>query len=713
MNDELRDARHTVFEQLRDTEYSPWLFEYTPAGEEDAKDAYLRKVAECDVFVWITKGETTTPVAAEVREALRAGKDVLAFRLPHPAPDSLTSELVSAVRKRHKTQDVADASELIRALEAALRDLASRKIRAAPPMGLTQTLDLLYRRSVARCYVRFMAAGLDEAKARELAEDPGIGAQPEVLAKISGVLIVCDQVGAGKSIAADRAHQAAINSAHGGGPVPVWIPARNVACGLESAVHAAGKHVGDPARLGAHIVVDGVDESEIDPWGLLDESRELATAWPKTTVIITSRPVAGLQGAPERVQLPPLADGEVLALAAMAGEAPFSVFGLAPALRDAVRRPLFALLLGGAGPGAGIAAPHELVALLVDRALARKPSEARTEQALIHLAVLSTERNGPVPIAEVPDAVIVVRTGLVQSDGQALTFGLAVVEHWFAARSLGTDVAIDDIAGDFPRLARWRYPLAVAVAVGSYDRITELLIPVAELAPATLAWLIDEAIASGLSDTVAPLPPTSKAGGQLRSAMSAFAKALGPLAPSATPADARCVLPPLGIVALGNELTTSWWEGQEAPASPVVDLSAAPDLPGWRHVRSGWNAGRPGWAWRYGLDCIRDLLAASLEQRALTTPPVLQKERDWALANALLERGIHGNEAIDAREVSAAVSRVCAAVPGEALIKVGPVGPTVWLSDLVALVQRTLALDATGVIVPPWPGPDGPRSGWI
>jgi hypothetical protein len=429
MSAELRDTRKAVFDRLTKSGFVPWLFEFTPASEESAEDAYLQKVNQCDVFVWITNGVTTEPVAAEVREALRARKDVLAFRLAQSSPDILTQELFKGVQKRHKTMDVHDERDLEEALEAALRDLSIRKLRAAPEATVGEALSALHWRSIARCYARFMAVGLDEATAKKLANDEEIGLQGALIAKTNGVLVVCDQLGAGKSLAADRAHQRAIGAARTGGPIPVWLAARDVRQSLEATIRLATKAIDDPRRRGAHVVVDGVDESDIDPWRLLDEARELVIAWPDTTVLITSRPVAGLQSPAELVRWAPLEDQEVLTLAALAGEAPSSLYLLAPALRDAVRRPLFALLLGGARRGQTAVAPHELVALLVDRALSRNANAVQSRSALTKLATLTTDRNGPVPIAEISEAEALAGTGLVQDDGRALSFGLAVVEQ--------------------------------------------------------------------------------------------------------------------------------------------------------------------------------------------------------------------------------------------------------------------------------------------
>lgn len=293
-----------------------------------------------------------------------------------------------------------------------LSDEIIRALRGIPDMGRLTLIQQLGQASRGRCVARWQAPGLPRGEAVALGDEPAIGALQGdcVPNEQTPVVVLSSQMGAGKSLGADRHLQDAIDRmlTDGGAPVPVWLTATQARGGLLAQVTAACRGIGDPRMQGAAIVVDGLDEAGVEVAGqLLQEARELTLSWLQTTVLLTSRPVPSLDRAEERHDVPELDDkssksiidigaGETVPLAA--------VLGLPDGARRSLCRPLFALLYGlrrRENPsGTAPRSRGDLLAFLGGRVAERVGG--MVQEVLRVLAVKSIERElGPVPAQEI------------------------------------------------------------------------------------------------------------------------------------------------------------------------------------------------------------------------------------------------------------------------------------------------------------------------
>jgi hypothetical protein len=184
---------------------------------------------------------------------------------------------------------------------------------AAPDGGLDRDarLEEMWRASLARSEARWQGVRLPAREAHELATDLSLGAaEPSLLPEAENQLVVWTApMGSGKSIAAERHHQHALESAIAdeGAAVPVFLRAADCVPALQAAVEDSAAEVGEVRQLGASIVVDGVDEVGYQTAGeLLDQARVLVGTWPKTTLLLTSRAVPVLTEAEEHKEFPAL-----------------------------------------------------------------------------------------------------------------------------------------------------------------------------------------------------------------------------------------------------------------------------------------------------------------------------------------------------------------------------------------------------------------------
>jgi len=571
---------------------------------------------------------------------------------------------------------------------------------------------------------------VSRTEAAELADDPSIGAtRPELQPNAEKpVLLLVGDIGAGKSLIAERLLQGMIIQARENTdvPVPVYLEARSIAGRLQEAVEEAARGLGNPRIQGTAVIIDGADESGIGPAvELLNEARVLADTWPKTTAVITSRPIPTLAEAEEAVQVPQLSETEADALIGRFARWPITAgitWGWPESIQDAVRRPLFAVLLGIHLREQGTRAPRskgELLSSLVERAIGRmKADYISTNQLLQRLAILSTDRGGGlVPHAEVASKVElqpILDSGLVVERSGALYFPLPILTQWFAAQGLTAGVpAPEDLTNDSQRLEYWRYPLIIFAGTFSHDQVSKLLTPLAERHPAFAADIVNEGLARwGFAEGVLP-PPTLECGKRVRAAMQAWTKGIGPLAQLIAPVRKDGVLLPVGVRTKETWLTTAWYHGDDDLAEVVTlpfDVDFSDHLPhGWGKLRGAHPGHQSAWAWRWTLKELVDGLSKLLQQRAL---PVyggpLAREAAWQAALAFTGRGSLHPGPIPLAEIEELLLRL----PEDADL-VG-IGRRWYNTNYLRVEMRRLREASQTELHSPWPGPDRDfGKGWI
>jgi hypothetical protein len=540
-------------------------------------------------------------------------------------------------------------------------------------------LEELWRASLARSEARWRSVGLPIREAADLANDLALGsADSSLLPALSNPLVVWTAaMGSGKSIAAERHHQTALETvaADKEAPLPVFLRAADCVPSLQAAVQAAAAEVGEVRQLGASVVVDGVDEVGYQAAGeLLTQARVLAGTWPNTTVLLTSRGVPVLTEAVEHKRFPPLDEDAqedcVRIGAGVRGVTTGGLYSLPQPVRAVIAQPFFALLVGlwmrerGTVPRAQI----DLMAMLGERAtrdLSIDESHLRT------LAVKSVACGlGPVPSGDVLDGMRadeLLSTGLVERRGAGLAFVLPAVAQWFAAQALLLDELDGERLLDAPEdLELWLYPLALAISLGSADRAGRLLAPFlhgeAGFAMRILDTIFGQAVLGGAK------PPLWREGGvQARECVQALADALGPLAGLVAEVDHAGRVLPMAVASNDVHLTVSFWRGEESRPD-VFQLSSDVHFfqarPGWGMTRSSQVGPGAAWAWHWAHSDVNHQLDQVLKNAALPVDPSgpLGYEAAWAAACDLTEASPLTTDRIAITAIEALLEHVSAEV---------------------------------------------------
>ncbi|HSH77107.1 MAG TPA: hypothetical protein VLA19_01090 [Herpetosiphonaceae bacterium] len=521
-------------------------------------------------------------------------------------------------------------------------------------------LEELDRRSKARCEALWLGAGVPPHLASSLATSTiGVPA-PNLQATIQQPLrLLIGDVGAGKSLIAERLFQTALARAHEkiSAPVPIIFDAQQVQASLEEVVHQAAVELGDPRNQGATIVIDGLDKLGVGPAErLLREAHVLVRTWSSTTVVITSRPSTNLVADELAAKIPLLSETEAFQLISMFARRIVRQVGEGESwprsIQDAVRRPLFAVLMGMyLRHEDSIRSPRstgELLDSLIERSLGQSEADRiSTDQLLLRLAVHCIDCGGSIRTADVASRTerqILLASRLVIEERKVLRFALPILAEWFAAQSLAMGRPTPaQLISDSNRLERWRSPLAVFIGTASHDQVSQFLTPIAEYNPGFAAGLVNENLAPWGFDTVSS-PPLFESGQQLRTAMQAWVNGLGPLAELIAPVRQDGTLQSLGVRVSERSLVTGWHFGEE-DAPNVVELLPGVHITGgvlrhdWPRLQSAGPGRQSAWAWRWTLEELVAALSDRLQQRALPVNegPLLDEEM-WYAARAITDR---------------------------------------------------------------------------
>jgi hypothetical protein len=729
-------ARDVAVQELTELDYEVWAFEYTPASATSAEDAYLPKARDADFTVWLVGSETSAAVRNEIAEVLAASKDIIAIRLPATSRDTETESLFRQVRDVSKTRDASTPEELRRELRAALSDELRRAFRGRPSLTRRALLAQFRRASRVRVEAGWIAADVDEEDAAALAADNTIGVIDGAVPPIGNISILVGEVGIGKSLTAERAHEQAISVAQSSAnaPIPVFLRAEEVGSSLETAVRTRGEGLGDPRMMGADLVVDGLDETDpINASRILEQARELVRTWPSSRAILTSRDQGFLEKAPEVFRMNGLTEDESRALVArVAGRELSEVARLRwpEWISDAVTRPLFATLIasdlrrGGSVPES----TGQLLSNLVDRMLHRTPGEVF--EPLMALAAKSTDRGGGlVPLRELGTLEIRRRaesSRLIRIEGDRVGLALPILGQWFAAQSLLEGrTKIGDLMSEHQRLSRWRYPVAVAIAVGSRDQVDGLLGALARADPGFAARAIGDSVTQLYgAQPVDDIPSSLDAARSMRRAYDAWTEGLSPVAATVLPRDDEGNLAPVAAHASESwgqgHLLWGWFLGDHSDG--VIEFPQGlnflnPEAP-WEPSAMGQMNFVPGWAWRVTLEELSKELNSMLRVRSLfVQDDDLQREVLSIVARAIVRQ--YDRTAV--KELTLDVVEDALRRRDEIETLLGgsvPIGRTYPFFGLETLRAQVAELRRAGAssIGSPWPGSDSSQGflwyGW-
>lgn len=689
----------------------PWIMAvYFPRGRQSFKDIEDKFVAD---FAGVAKNEAKGMAFVTNQELKEAERRDLAKAVGGPTEIFHLERVVTILDRPHMA-----------GLRSQLLDIDFG------PGGLESTARLkeMMRASVARCAQRWQAVGLPRVEASALAEDLSIG-------RVAGALgpdlsrptvIWTAKIGAGKSIGAEREHQAAVQFAleEAGAPIPVFLHARDTMGGLADSCAAEAAEVGEPRQVGARVIIDGLDEVGHEAAAqLLGQARILCGTWPHTTVLLVSRPLQISLDPDEHFELPPLSDAEARACVELGAGRAVSFGELASfpkELEATLVQPLFALLAGlWFRDNEGF--PRAPVDLLGE--LGRRATPLSADRKLLRkLATRSVARDlASVAAGDVVTPAqlnLLLDSGVVIEEAGRLEIALPALAQWFAAEAiLESEVELPEILKAPEDLQLWLYPMALSVSYGSGEKAERLIGGLLEAEPGFALRVLDTAFKQAVLKG-SPSPPWRDAGEAIRGSLEHLLDALAPAGPLLADTNEDGDLAPMAVATNGSQLTVAFYRRDEK--GPLFELPTDVDIfragPEWGSRRLAPVGPGAAWAWRWSRDVIRDGFKRLVRQRAfpIGSDGPLADEEVWSCAVELERKSFITSERF---EVQALIQRI----KGLAFAMSDNFGtPVVSLRygshDLLQVLAYLRRLEGAGISVleAPIPPPDQLGAGrWV
>ena len=729
MTDELEWARTEARQTFKDCSIArPWAFEFTPASSEPATDAYLRKIGDADFVVWLVGSQTTQPVVDEINTTIATGRRLLVFKLPADDRDALTQQLLCTASKYCKWQTITKQTPLREALAASIRDEFIRALRDPPP-ARRRTLEQWRDLSVAKCRQSWITLGVPPDLATELANDRSVG---DVLAAEDVSLqVVIAEAGAGKSLAASRFFQHAIQNAlqDGTKPFPIFVNARDLSEPLDEYLDRRTEGLVHPSYQPTLIVVDGLDERGVTQANeLIFQIQCYVEAHPESRLLATSRPLPGLKLPHQQSQIRALADEEVAALIGrIAGTTlrHIDLYSWTDSVRTAARRPLFAVLIGAElrqRPTMRFDQPVDLINRLAQHVVEKSRHQgARVNELLQKLAVRAISSGRRVRKSEVTrshaEHRLLADSGLLDASETTVDFNHEVLREWYAARALVEDsVPIDEVV---PGSDRWMTPFKLVLDSDNWDARNALRHKLASSDPGLASLLIKETSRHRAEADVSngPTELADQLGEDLWKAMDSWRQGLGELFQMIGPATADGGTAAVGIHKNATTITTSWYRGAET-VPRVVSFSEDWSRD-YRNLEAGWavlhtETTPPGdaWPWRATRRYLLDGLSQTILTRRLALfSPHAVRELVWAFSLALTNQSEFNTKRIRVREVLDRVKELARHAQATIAFKIGRLEVTPDELGLITSTLERLLEHGADIAGDPWPSFDQPPSG--
>ena len=725
-NDEMKWAREEAEKVIDEfPNCRPWAFEDMPASSQATREYYIGNADKADFVIWLVGQDTSQPVVDEIQTCMSVKGKLLAFMLPAKSRDELTEKLIQDVSGYAKWRNVDTLDELGNHIRSSLSDEINNQIHNPVPLGRDNRLKILSQESIARCKRSWTTLGVPDTIASELAQDRSVGnklSQPT-----QGVQIVVGAQGVGKSLAVQRLLQDSIEAAlqDASRPFPVFVKASNLDKPLAEYIESVTLGYAFPSVQGVLVIIDGLDEVGKDLANrIIDDVIPYAEANSRVTVVLTTRPLPGLDEVEQQVNLPGLDEKMALSLISkVAGRTVqhSDLWNLTKSIQDVATVPLFAVMIGTElrnDPYISWVAPSQLVDRFARRTLNETGvHKEEVDELLQDLAVKTVHSGGGVNRAEVhPRRTVQDRLAdsrLVSEESGKFDFTLAVFGEWFAARAIVEKrVSLDELQ---PLTDRWIIPITIAIQSENRELAQSLVAKLAASDPGLASQVLWEAERSRFKkDVEDKLPEGTKLeiGQKISGAMEDWGRGLGELMRLVGPLTPSGSIATLGIQTDERMCHIGWYHGSEQ-LEPIVDLPRPTEqfkyqyYSDWPNLCSSTIPPTEMWPWVLTKDILASSLSEELKSRRLALPsPDAICELVYEFACAINSQGITTSESV---KISEALRFLDESIADTVSLSIG--GFTYLSSDML-LIRGNLEerlKEADAVISDPWPGPDKSR----
>ena len=409
--------------------------------------------------------------------------------------------------------------------------------------------------------------------------------------------------------------------------------------------------LGDVESVGAAVFIERADEGgQEHALDCLTLGRQITAAWPSTTVVIPARQISAFAETSEAVHASLLSKSEACALVSRVSGHPFREQDLwlwSGTLKDALRRPLFAIFVGlylqTAHEQYEYLSAGELIDRVVTQALGRnRRNLASAEDLLFKLGILSVDAGGESVhygrIGSLLEMEALLDSGLVSRQGDKFGFSIPVIGQWFAAQAIiQRQISVGAIITDRGRMDLWRYPLSVVAASSDDQIVDELLEQLTRNDPGFAAMVLDDAVGQTFRKGSSQSNVSPNYEEDLQKAWSGWIEGIGNLSTLADALDDRGQ--PLAVRAIQEQqaLSIDWYQKSSKPTSVEGHALGQKWLKSLTVYHPSLDL--PAWPWQLMLDTLRSSIEKSLRDHTISNDDSnpLIVEAVWAGALELVK----------------------------------------------------------------------------
>lgn len=572
--------------------------------------------------------------------------------------------------------------------------------------------------TMAKFKTRLKANGLSREKAVSLLENKHYNFEYLKPTNEKRLVVIVGEFGLGKSFAIDKIYLDLLLRAEDEFDFP--IPKSINAAQLETDVQSYLENIVVDNSREYWIIVDGMDEVSVSiATNILENMRIATERWYNLRIILTSRPLSVFNNITEKVYMKGLSEEETLYLINFINnqESYYNFLSFPQNIRDVIRRPFFAILLGlylGNKDNLIPTTSGDLLAYLIENMLEKvEVQESHTKQLLINLAIISTSQ-GNIPVKKTEIGTIteirnLLNSGIIIEENGYISFVLPILNQWFAAKALSENVINIDHIIDNNTLDYWKYPLVILITSDKRNKIDNILNEIVEKDPGFASILIEESIKKwGIHNHVTSLSPY-ECGEQIRITMISWVKSLDILSYVIAPVDMHRNVLPIGVRKSDEWLDIAWYRGKKQ-LSDINILDRSKNELDWPVIRGARPGDSSNWYWRWTLEELRDNLTKITENKSLPIcTDIIYQELMWNTTLEIMNKGSFHTNSISLNEIKTKLEKEYH-YRKEIKVDRKYVPVTMYMDFIVDLEDRGIS-----VVECPLPGADidNPKDNWV
>lgn len=544
-------------------------------------------------------------------------------------------------------KDIANkkTEEIIEIANYLSRELApSNGYVGAGPFSVATDMEKKVR---ALCISKLMTSGITKEIAESIIqEDLTTGKYQYILDEARcGVHYLVGGFGSGKSHAVLLLCQQLLNMYASGtfDSIPLYVHARELRKYGSIQEWIENQPIHDSKYI---LFIDGLDEVDYTlASNLIQEERYLSNLCPDNLIVICSRPMTYLPDKSIQLQIHCLESSEqeqLITIISSKAAMYFSPETMTSEMRDCIKLPLFCImyaLLKGSNNLGFAKNKIDLINVFIEKALNRiSETNESAYDDLMNLSICATQADyGDIHISDITlteSVDTLLRTGLVEIEADYISFPLAIVPQFLAAKALQyKKVESKDIISSKERIDQWRYALSILFSLAPFEETFELFSEVFCCTPGLAAQIIADGTRSEQRNI---LPSALECGKKMIRCMKVWENSLGPLCKYLVAKNKDNIFT-LCVATNGRSLAYSWHPNTSTDEVSVKTFNEIMRTSG---MHAGPIPAQSTWPWITTFKMLSDHLTDCINKKTIIgTCEQLVKESTWSNALVLANEG--------------------------------------------------------------------------